>query len=145
MPLMWLLVVVTLMISFLFNAEQTDQERRSANADVSSAASGLLVYRNAVTNYVLSNPTFNGVVVDAQLSFPSWYVKAPNLGGYVAGGTSYSYYSGALPGLASELARRTESFNVGINQNGVLLSPNQANVGITLPVQIPNGSVVLIQ
>jgi len=50
-----------------------------------------------------------------------------------------------LPGLVGELARRTESVNVGTNQNGVLLAPNMANMGVTLPAQIPNGSVVLIQ
>lgn len=145
MPLLWLLVVVMVSISFLSNTEQANQERNTSFSDVTATSINLLVYRNAVANFASVNPAFSGVVTDAQLILPSWYVKFPSMGNFVSGGKSYSFYSGSLPGLASELARQTESMNVGINQNGVLLSPNMANSGIVLPAQIPLGSVVLIQ
>ena len=145
MPLLWVLFVVMLSISFMFNSEQKHQERNAAFADVTATSVNMLVYRNAVANFASSNSTFSGVVADTQLLFPNWYVKSSNLSNYVSNGKSYSFYSGTLPGLAGELARRTESINVGTNQNGILLAPNMMNLGVTLPAQIPNGSVVLIQ
>jgi hypothetical protein len=145
MPLLWVLLVVTLTISFMLNSEQTTQDRNTSFAEVTAASVNMLVYRNAVANYAYLNPAFSGVVPDNLLSLPSWYVKPQSLSNYVLSGKSYSFYSGPLPGLAGELARQTESINVGINQNGVLSSPNMANSGIVLPAQIPLGSVVLIQ
>ena len=145
MPLLWVLLVVTLTITFLSNAEQQRQERNTVYADVTAASVNVLVYRNAVANFASSNPTFSGTVSDAQLVLPSWYVKSASLGNYISAGISYSFYTSVLTGLVGELARRTESVNVGTNQNGVLLAPNMANMGVTLPAQIPNGSVVLIQ
>lgn len=145
MPLLWVLIVITLSISFLFNSEQATQDKISSVTEITGISISMLVYRNAVAEYASSNPAFSGVVSDTLLSLPSWYVKPPSLSNYIAGGKSYSFYSESLPGLAGELARQTESINVGINQNGVLLSPNIANSGIVLPAQIPLGSVVLIQ
>jgi hypothetical protein len=145
MPLLWVLLVITLYISFMSNSEEATQDRNSSAVEITSTSISMLVYRNAVAKYASSNPAFVGVVADALLSFPSWYVKPPNLSNYISSGKSYSFYSGSLPGLAGELARQTESINVGTNQNGVLLAPNLANSGIVLPAQIPNGSVVLIQ
>ncbi|MEA9979917.1 MULTISPECIES: type IV pilus biogenesis protein PilM [unclassified Pseudomonas] len=145
MPLLWVLILVTLSITFMFNSEQAIQDRNASVTDVTVASESMLVYRNAVAKYSYSNPAFVGRVPDALLSFPSWYIKSPNLSNYISGGTSYSFYVGSLPGLAGELAHQTGSINVGTNQNGVLLAPNIANSGIVLPAQIPLGSVVLIQ
>lgn len=127
------------------NSEQSVQDRNSAVADVTRISVSILVYRNAVAEYAYSNPAFVGIVSDALLNLPSWYVKPPNLSNYIFNTKSYSFYTGSLPGLAGELARQTESIHVGTNQNGVLLAPNMVNSGIALPAQIPNGSVVLIQ
>lgn len=145
MPLVWVLLIVTLSISFLSNSQQVDQGRNSSFEDVSATSVSMLVYRNLVAEYASSNPAFVGVVSDTSLLFPSWYVKPLNLSNYISTGKSYTFYPGTLPGLVGELARQTESVNVGTNQNGVLVAPNMANSGITLPAQIPNGSVVLIQ
>lgn len=145
MPLYWVVLVVMLSTSFLFNSDQAAQDRIQSAADVSAVSISMLVYRNAVANYVSSNPGFSGVVADGSLNLPSWYVKPQGLGNYVVSGQSYTYYTEFIPGLAGELARRTESINVGTNRNGVLQSPNIANTGIVLPAPIPIGSVVLVQ
>lgn len=145
MPLVWVLIVVTLVISFFSNSEKLYQERISDYSDVSATSLNMLVYRNAVATYAQANPAFNGNVPDSQIVLPSWYIKSPYLANYVSTGKSYTYFFGSIPGLAGELARLTGSVNVGTNQNGVLLSPNMASIGITLPPQIPNSAVVLIQ
>ncbi|MBX4139595.1 type IV pilus biogenesis protein PilM [Pseudomonas sp. S5F11] len=145
MPLVWILIVVSLAVSFIYNSEQVRQERISNYSDISATSLNMLVYRNAVATYAQANPEFNGNVPDSQIVLPSWYIKSPYLANYVTTGKSYTYFFGSIPGLAGELARLTGSVNVGTNQNGILLSPNMANIGITLPPQIPNSAVVLIQ
>jgi hypothetical protein len=145
MPLYWVLLVFLLSASFFFDSAQTAQDRSMSSADLSTVTVSMLVYRNAVANYLYSNPAASGVIPDGLLNLPSWYVKPQGLNNVVVGAKSYTFYSLSLPGLAGELAKRTESFNVGTNQNGVLLSPNLPNSGIALPAQVPNGSVVLIQ
>lgn len=145
MPLVWVLLVVMLFTSYLTISDQTAQDRSGAKAEISAISLSMLVYRNAVANFVQSNSAFVGVIPDGLLALPAWYVKPQALSNYVVSGKSYTFYSNPLPGLAGELARKTESINVGTKQNGVLLSPKVTSTGFTLPVQIPNGSVVLIQ
>jgi len=125
--------------------EQTAKAHVSVVAEVAAVSESLLLYRNIVAAYASTYPSMIGAVPDVSLSLPSWYAKNPSFGNYVASGKSYVFYTQSLPGLVGELARKTESTNVGTNQNGVLSAPNKSNSGIVLPAQIPNGSVVLIQ
>jgi hypothetical protein len=145
MPLLWMVVLVAFIAMSTLDNINRNAEERAQRADVSTITISMLVYRNAVAEYASSNPAFIGVVSDALLNLPVWYIKPPNLSNYISSGKSYSFYTTPLPGLSGELASRTESINVGINQHGVLLAPNMANSGIVLPAQIPLGSVVLIQ
>lgn len=145
MPLYWVLLVILVSTSVVYEMAETNQDRSISIADVSTISISMLIYRNALANYIYLNPTANGIIPDGQLILPYWYVKPQGLSNLVLGGKSYTFYSTPMPGLAGELAKRTESFNVGTNQNGVLLAPNLINSGIALPPQVPNGSVVLVQ
>lgn len=108
-------------------------------------AENLLIYRNAVAAFADSNPAVAGVVDEASLALPPWYVKPPALAHYLTPGVSYVYYAPALPGLVGELAEQTASINVGTNQGGYLSSPNVGSAVIALPAQIPQAAVVVIQ
>ena len=145
MPVLWLLFAVLLSAAVFFDSEQTTLTRNLAVTEISAVSSSMLVYRNIVANYAYANPAMTGSAPDVLLTLPNWYVRPPSLSNYISAGKSYVFFSEPLPGLAGELARRTESTNVGLNQNGVLWVPNKANSGIVLPAQIPNGSVVIIQ
>ena len=50
MPLLWVLLVVMLTITFLSNSDQQRQERNTVYADVTAASVNVLVYRNAAAN-----------------------------------------------------------------------------------------------
>lgn len=145
MPLLYLLLALMFSVSVMSQVEKTSKNRGMAVAEVKVVSGSMLLYRNLVDSYASANPTQTGSVSDASLSMPNWYVKNPGLGNYITPGGSYVYYTQQLPGLVGELAKRTESTNVGVNQNGVLIAPNKVNSGIVLPAQIPNGSVVLVQ
>lgn len=144
MPLLWFLFAVMFFSAVNFNSDQTVHNQSMAVTEVVAVSSSMLVYRNVVTTYASANPGITGSVPDVVLNLPSWYVKHPYVSNYISAGKSYVFFSQPLAGLAGELALRTESINVGTNQNGVLLAPNGYS-GIVLPAQIPSGSVVLIQ
>lgn len=145
MPLLYLLLALMFSLSVIAQAEKTSKNRDMAVAEVKAVSGSMLLYRNLVASYASANPAQTGSVSDASLSLPNWYVRNPGFGNYVSPGSSYVFYTESLPGLVGELAKRTESTNVGINRNGVLTAPNKVNSGIVLPAQIPNGAVVLVQ
>lgn len=145
MPLLYLLLALMFSLSVVTQAEKTSKNRDMAVAEVKAVSGSMLLYRNLVASYASANPAQTGSVSDTSLSLPNWYVRNPGFGNYVSPGSSYVFYTGSLPGLVGELAKRTESTNVGINQNGVLIAPNKVNSGVVLPAQIPNGAVVLVQ
>lgn len=145
MPLLYLLLALMFSLSVASQVEKTSKNRDMAVAEVKAVTGSMLLYRNLVASYATANPTQAGSVNDVSLNLPNWYVRNPGFGNYVSLGGSYVFYTESLPGLVGELARRTESTNVGVNQNGVLIAPNKVNSGIVLPAQIPNGAVVLVQ
>ncbi len=145
MPVIGFLLTLIIIYATLFSSDQTATNQMLMQAEVDAVAGGMMVYRNAVAAYAEANPAFVGVVADAALGLPSWYVKSPYLGHYLIAGRSYVYFSDRLPGLAGALAHRTESTNVGTNYGGVFTSPTAGNTGITLPAQVPPSAVVIIQ
>ncbi|WP_375122201.1 type IV pilus biogenesis protein PilM [Pseudomonas sp. LW8] len=145
MPLLYLLLALMFSLSVSSQAEKTYKNRGMTAAEVKAVSDSLMLYRNFVASYAVANPTQTGSVSDASLSLPNWYIRNPGFGNYISPGSSYVFYAQSLPGLVGHLAKRTESTNVGVNQNGVLIAPNKINSGILLPAQIPNGAVVLVQ
>lgn len=145
MPLLWVVLAIMFAAATVFNSEQISRTRNTVNSEVVAVSGSVLLYRNIVAIYADAHSTTTGTVSDISLNLPSWYVKPPSLSNYVIAGKSYVFFSDPLPGLVGELARRTESTNVGTNQGGILLTPNKASSGIVLPAQVPTGSVVLIQ
>lgn len=145
MPILWLLLTVMFIFASLFHTIQTDIRQDIAVSEVEFLTSSVLLYRNLVVNYADANSTTNGTISDAALVLPSWYRKPPSLTNYVLAGKSYVFFTEPLPGLAGQLAHKTESMNVGINQGGFLSSPNSVSNGLPLPGQIPNGAVVVVQ
>lgn len=145
MPAMGYLLTLLIITASLLSSSNIDQRFDMKEAEVNAVAGSMMVYRNAVASFAQANPAAVGVVSDAALGLPAWYVKPPNLGHYLFAGRSYVYFSDRLPGLAGALAHRTESVNVGTNNGGFLSSPTSANTGIALPAQIPFSAVVIMQ
>jgi hypothetical protein len=139
------LLTLFIIVAALMSTTTSNQRFDMKEAEVNAIAGSMMVYRNAVASYAQGNPAVVGVVSDAALGLPAWYVKPPNLGHYLFSGRSYVYFTDRLPGLAGALAHRTESVNVGTNSGGFLSSPTSANTGIALPAQIPFSAVVIMQ
>ncbi|MNC22889.1 PilM [compost metagenome] len=145
MPVLWSIFALLLFCAAIFSSDQSIQNQIIKEAEVTAISESLMIYRNSVAAFAGSNPSAVGVMDDSVLNLPSWYVTPPGTSHYLATGTSYVYYTQALPGLVGELAVKTESINVGTNQGGYLVSPNVGHTAISLPAQIPQAAVVIIQ
>jgi hypothetical protein len=145
MPVLGAILLVMFFYAAIFSADQTDQNKLMKDAEVVAVSESLMIYRNSVAAFAGRNPGAVGVMDNSVLNLPSWYVIPPGASNYLAMGTSYVYYTQALPGLVGELADKTESINVGTNQGGYLVSPNVGYTAIPLPAQIPQAAVVIIQ
>lgn len=147
---MWVYIFIfaALVASALFSDVTNDAAVVTANAEVTTVASSMMIYNGYVESYAKSNPAASGSIPDAALGLPYWFVKQPGINNYVAGGRGYVFTSRAEPGLAAQLAAAANfSVYAGFNKGGVLVSPilsPAATSGIAIPAAIPSGSVVIV-
>lgn len=144
-PIAYLVAALSL-TALIFSAIQKSSEEIITSGELEAVSGNMLVYRNAVARYALNNPSATGAITDTALDLPDWYRKNSLLGNYVSSGQSYVFYSGGdIPGLAGALHAKTESVSVGINTSGILNTPARGNTGFSLPSQVPNHAVVILQ
>lgn len=126
------------------------QEARSELVVANARATSLLAYREAVVDYLNANPTFTGTVPDASLTYPWGYVRDTAWTNVVlSGGTLYVYEATAnspnTDQVLDQLYRKTlSSFMVGRNSSGTLVSANGFATGVTVPVAVPNGALLIV-
>ncbi|MFJ5299226.1 type IV pilus biogenesis protein PilM [Pseudomonas sp. NPDC088368] len=146
MPIYW---IVLLLVGIAAGAMGLVNERADAHskaADLSSIAHNMLIYRNALAEYAHGNQSAVGPVADAALALPSWYIRLPGISGYIASGSSYTYYASPPQGLVRELVTITgTSQAVGYVVNGQLVSPSGGMIGVSVPGVVHNGSAVAFQ
>ncbi len=145
MPIIGVLLTLFVVVGALFSLDQRQQTTALRDAELQAQAGSLWVYRNQVSAYSESNPSYAGTVPDGALGLPQWYSKTPDLSNYLAGGRSYVYVSSPSPGLVSVLAQRSDAVTVGTNKGGLFYSTKSGNTGIALPAQIPQGAAVVLQ
>lgn len=146
MPALWLLFAITLFSGMISHLNQSSTERILSDSSPSIIAGNLLIYKNAVSSYASSNPTFTGQIPTAALNLPTWFRPSIHLGNLLQAGRVYVFYAGPdAPGLASELYKRTQSLSVGKNANGAFVSTASGITGLSVPQQIPMNATVLIQ
>jgi len=138
------LFAIAILLGLMIDKNIDNATTNAAAAQVSTVNGSMLIYRNYVVTYATANPGVAGVVPDALLGLPSWFTKPSGINNYITAGKGYVYYSGtALPEMAYDLMKATNySIYAGVNNNGILYSPNGGNTTIPLPPQIPNGSIV---
>lgn len=123
------------------------QEQKFQIAKANVAATDVLAYREEVINFLNLNAGYSGTVTDAQIT-PLWgHQRRPNWSNVVSGGTLYIFEVSSAPEklLLDQIYRKTsKSFFVGRNSGGILVSANGLNTGISIPVTVPNGAIVLI-
>lgn len=125
---------------------QLQVRREQALADV--AATSLLAYREAVLDHLNAEPGFTGTAPEAALTLP-WGQAADPRWAHVLppGGTLYVYAragSSTPPLLLDALQRKTlQSFLVGRQTGGVLVSAGGWDTGLPVPAAVPEGAVVL--
>lgn len=113
----------------------------SSTAEHNSVAMSFLVYRVAVSNYVVENPGFVGEAPLASLSLPSGYVRLRTWRNYVDASAVYAYGpldAGALSDLSQLL---NGSMHVGKSLSGNLVSPLYGPIG-ALPGWMPDNQLV---
>jgi len=145
----WILAVVLFLVALIGVTAATQSEESTQQAQVTmteSVVGSMKVYRNAVTAFAKSNPTFNGEATIAQLNLPSWFTPMAGVRNYVSGGKGYVYYNAPEQdaGQAYRLLKETDnSALVGVNRSGSLSNPLAGSTSITLPAAIPDGAVVI--
>jgi hypothetical protein len=123
---------------------QTQNDRVTGEA--AAIADNICAYRSYVQQYATANPTFTGPVSTAALALPYWFVVPGNVLNYVRAGSAYVYDTNPPQGLVAAIGTRSSNLvTVGTDSNGTLVGPTiVAGTGtITLPSQIPSGSVVI--
>lgn len=122
------------------------QEAQMTQAVADVAATSALAYRESVITYLNSNPGFSGTVPDASLT-PLWgYQRDARWTNTVVSGALYLYETtpSSNPTMLDLIYRKTlRSFMVGRNQSGFLVSVNGFSTGITVPVAVPNGAILI--
>jgi hypothetical protein len=142
MPLILFLLIATLGGIFYHSEVTLKADSASFSAESDVRVTNMLIYRNAVIAYAEANPSYAGVAADSALALPSWYRKMHGVNNYVVSGKGYVFAQGRAE-LSNQLYQKTKTINVGINKNGVLMSPVAGNTGIALPSAIPLDAVVL--
>lgn len=142
MPLLWIILLTsTLTIAYI---NDIDHRSTTISDDSSNSAIvlNLLIYRNALKNYSLSNPSFQGNPIDTALQLPAWYTHIPGIVGYINATGTYVYITTPPPGLIAELYKVTGSISVGYANNGFLFNSTAGSTAIPIPALIPNGAAV---
>lgn len=102
-----------------------------------------MLYRNQVLRFAAANPASDGNIPDSSLSLPAWYSKQAGVSNYVGGGKGYLHYSGGNMELAYRLLKKSNnSVLTDIKRGAYLYNPLTGTTAISLPVQIPDPSVV---
>lgn len=145
MYIYWIAMTLLIVAGGIFSQMQHNDETVSEQATIDALSRSMLVYRSAAAEYARANPGFTGAPSEVSMNLPNWYSKLDGISTYVAGGVSYTYITGGVPaGLPSALTDRTESVTVGVKRFGQLFSPKGGNMGIAVPEQVPEGSVVAV-
>lgn len=126
-----------------------EQEARAEVALADVAATSMLAYREAVSDYLNANPSFTGTAPDASLTFTWGYVRDPRWTHVVeSGGALYVYEATAGSSAAQTLDRlyrkTNASFMVGRNVGGQLVSANGFASGIAVPAAVPAGAITIV-
>lgn len=146
---MWLtgfIAVVFIVMGGIFADFNTQSIQANADAETQVIAGNMMVYRNAVLAYAEANPGVTGQVSDSNLALPAWFAHVNGVANYVNAGKGYVFYPNSQNGLAYTILKMSNnSINVGIDQNGYVVSPLPLSGPSTIPVPaaIPNGAVVI--
>lgn len=146
MPLLVITFFIAMMALLVANHVPAEEQKfQSARANV--AATDALAYREEVINFLNVTPGFVGTVTDAQIT-PLWgHQRRLNWSNVVAANTLYVYEASSSPEklLLDQIYLKTsKSVFVGRNVAGFLVSANGLNTGISIPVTVPVGAIVMI-
>lgn len=136
-------------IALAVTLQTGDYLRQSATAGETNALAGnMLNYSKRVSDYAVTNPATNGIVPDASLALPAWFVKSPGIANYVDAGVPYVYYPQGRPGLAAAIVRVSKSTVHAGTKSGAAITVPQGSGPFTLakplPSAIPDGATVIV-
>lgn len=157
---LWI-AMIFLSIVTLFVATEMPKNQALVTATTSEIVSNdLLIYRDGVMRYLRANPTTSDVAInDSELVFLEGYHKRVGWKNYVGPtGMLYIYYpppSASNPAISKNFLqdlykRLDETRMLGIKDaaTGKLFALREyngtPNTGITIPDDVPNGSIVLV-
>jgi PilM len=122
------------------------QEAMFTQAVADVAATSALAYRESVINYLNTNPGFSGTVPDASITALWGYQRDARWTNTVVSGSLYIYEStpSSNKNLMDILYIKTKkSYMVGRNQSGLLVSSKGFGTGITVPIAVPVGAIMI--
>lgn len=145
---MWMLIIAAFLGFFYstwdMQASGPAQAQQSlSDQDVKQVANGMVVLANVLGNYLYKNPMQNGQVDLTKLPVPVRIDR--RIGHSIQNSRIWIYTSENIPSLTTELQRiSTNSALICIVKNGRLQMLNGADMNLTVPAQIKEGSVVYL-
>ena len=107
------------------------------------------LYREAVANFLDSNPGYGGSIPVSALALPPGTLIPSTFGNTVSGGVAWAWIAPSASLVWSpdavtgpEFSQSFGSLLVGVNKNGTFSSPSGISVSIGVPSFVPNGSIV---
>lgn len=140
----FILIAVLVSVLSVMSQLYSDDLRSSDLASLDAASRNMLVYRSHVAAFAAEHPEFSGHPQDSQLGLPSWYLKPQGLSSAILDGVAYTYSQSLPAGSVGHLVSITQSIAVGINQNGILISPTRGTTEMPVAESVPDGAVVII-
>lgn len=136
-----LAAVAALAVLVLLESWNTDAPIAQQNA--SAVAINFMVYRSAVQTYYSGAPGAGPVVANTALAMPTGYRPALSWQNLRPSGALVFVYGPASGASMSALVDEygTQLGAVGLVRAGRLISPVYGDLGVSVPVAIPNGSL----
>lgn len=154
---MWLLLTILPLGLLLGGMEMTVahtsvpvlENANRINLEANQEATLFHLYREAVANYLNTNPGYSGTIPLSALILPAGTVIPPMFGNAVSGGVAWSWVAPSASLVYSpdvvigpEFTKSFGSLLIGVNKNGTFASPSGISVSIGVPSFVPNGAIV---
>lgn len=144
MPIIVLVLMIAMTVIETGNYVERDARNDTATASAHATGSNMLIVRNALYEYLSTNPSTEGMVALSALPLPAWFTPHSEIRAYVQSGRAYVFVTSTelQADLATALGHMPTALT-GVARSGLLVSPVSATQ-IPLPPQIPDSSVVLM-
>lgn len=139
-----IMFVSSAMSVWFFNKNQTMTAASMSHSETDAVINHIKIYANSIENFIKNHPSYHGQVMDKQLMLPSWFTGDRRIKKHIFLGRGYLYIP-TKPGLLGALNQALHgSLLLGTVKNKKMIYFTEGKSEISLPAEIPDGSIVYV-